>query len=210
MGLITRGIKAGSGTTAFVDGAGKTILAAEVNYDLDTAYTEVNGNLETTNLKAAAGIKGGQIASKPNGLDSTNINNDAVTATELKDDATGVAGAVTTDHIRTDAVTKAKIAAANVTKDKLTTSGETVAFSYATVGFGPTIATIPIVGTYPKATYDILVLHTKTITVTSGTVLTSLFADDAGANWVIKIMAMTSVGGATVQGSVVVSFIQKT
>lgn len=55
MGQIVRGTKAVGGVQ-FQDGAGKKVLAAEVNVDFDTAYTEINGLLDNTNVKANAAI----------------------------------------------------------------------------------------------------------------------------------------------------------
>lgn len=53
MGLIVRGTKAGTGTTAF---GSTTALSSEVNADFDTAYTLLNGNIENANIKSNAGI----------------------------------------------------------------------------------------------------------------------------------------------------------
>lgn len=64
---ITRSTKA-SGGTAFVDG--NIILASEVNADFDVIVNLVNGNIDTNNLSASAGIVSGQI------LDGTLLNAD--------------------------------------------------------------------------------------------------------------------------------------
>lgn len=48
MGTISRGTKAGTGTTDF--GTGTTILASEVNTDFNAVVNEVNGNLDANNL----------------------------------------------------------------------------------------------------------------------------------------------------------------
>ena len=53
-GTINRGNKTGTGTTAFGDAT--VIEAAELNTDLDTLYTLVNGNLDNSNIDAAAAI----------------------------------------------------------------------------------------------------------------------------------------------------------
>jgi hypothetical protein len=53
MGTITRGAKAGGGTDL---NSGQTADPAEVNTDFNTIVTEINGNLENVNVKAAAGI----------------------------------------------------------------------------------------------------------------------------------------------------------
>lgn len=54
MGTIVRGTKSATGTTAF--GASSTAKSSEVNTDFDTAYSEINGNIDNDNIKAAAAI----------------------------------------------------------------------------------------------------------------------------------------------------------
>lgn len=88
MGTINRGTKAGSGTTDFATGT--TILASEVNDDLNTVFNAVNGN-----------------------LDAANLADNAVTTVKITD------ANVTTAKIADLNVTTAKIAAANVTTAKL-------------------------------------------------------------------------------------------
>jgi len=53
VGIIVRGNKSTGGTT-LADGA--TIFADELDVDFDTGYSEINGNLEDVNIKAAANI----------------------------------------------------------------------------------------------------------------------------------------------------------
>lgn len=53
MGTITRGTKAGGGTGY---NSGQTIDPAEVNTDLNTVYTEFNGNIANVNVLATAAI----------------------------------------------------------------------------------------------------------------------------------------------------------
>lgn len=55
MALINRGNKSASGDTDFATGKG-TILASEVDTDFNTAYTEINGELDNDNIKTNAGI----------------------------------------------------------------------------------------------------------------------------------------------------------
>lgn len=59
MGTITRGTKAGGGTNF---NTAQTIDPAEDNVDLNIAYTEINGNLDNDNVKAAAAIVTSKIA----------------------------------------------------------------------------------------------------------------------------------------------------
>ena len=56
MAVIVRSIKSATSTTAWADGVGNKVLAAEHNADLDTIYAEFNGNIENANIKAAAAI----------------------------------------------------------------------------------------------------------------------------------------------------------
>lgn len=53
MGIIVRGTKAAGGT-AFT--ASTSAKASEVNTDFDTAYSEINGNLDNDNIKSSAAI----------------------------------------------------------------------------------------------------------------------------------------------------------
>lgn len=59
MGTITRGAKAGGGTGF---NAGQTGDPAEVNTDINTLYTEINGNLDNDNIDAAAAIVTSKLA----------------------------------------------------------------------------------------------------------------------------------------------------
>lgn len=97
MGTISRGTKSGTGTTDF--GTGTTILAAEMNTDLNAVFNVVNGN-----------------------LDDDNLANDAVTTAKITDLN------VTTGKLAANAVTTAKITDLNVTTGKLAV-GATVADS---------------------------------------------------------------------------------
>ena len=58
-GVVARAAKAGGGTDY---NTGETITAAEVNTDFNTLYTLQDGNIDTNNLDAAAGLVSGQIA----------------------------------------------------------------------------------------------------------------------------------------------------
>lgn len=116
---------------------GDIIDAIKFNVDFDTIYNEFNGNIDNANIKSGAGIIGSKIASSPNGIDTAQINDIAVTAAKLRfDAATDGNRAVTTNHIRDQAVNNAKILDSSI---KLPTkiSGfvcETVAFSISYPG----------------------------------------------------------------------------
>lgn len=59
MATISRGIKSGTGTTEYEDG--DTILASELNTDLNTIVNEINGALDDANIQAGADIDPGKI-----------------------------------------------------------------------------------------------------------------------------------------------------
>lgn len=69
MGTITRGAKVGGGTDF---NTGQTASSTEMDVDLDTAYTEVNGNLENVNFDAAAAIVSSKVL-----VDGTRVTNSA-------------------------------------------------------------------------------------------------------------------------------------
>jgi hypothetical protein len=104
-----------------VDGV-DTAFGSQVLGNDQAIVAVVNGGLATDNLSPSAGIKGGQLSTLfgeriPTGA----LADDSVTSAILDDDpaAGSPTAAVTADHIRGGAVTKEKIAAANVTLDKL-------------------------------------------------------------------------------------------
>src|SRR5690349_20024596 len=77
-----------------------------VTADVKTIYDEFNGNIDTTNVKSSgAGFTGSQLASKPNGVSTANINAKAVTSVELANDrAVDASRAVGTDHIKNQSI----------------------------------------------------------------------------------------------------------
>ena len=119
----------------FVDGT--IAYADQVDDELNQIHNLVNGGLDSTNSAANAGYTGAQIASAPAGVDTTNINDDAVTAAKLRDSAvTDGDRAVTTDHIRNLAVNKSKLATAagqKITSEQMGDIKEERAFSQVTV-----------------------------------------------------------------------------
>lgn len=64
---------------------GETLTATQLNAFANAITAVVNGTLDTTNLKAAAAIKGTQLASSPNGISAGNINTGAVTSLGVQD-----------------------------------------------------------------------------------------------------------------------------
>jgi len=54
MGTIARGTKSATGTVNF--GASTPAKSSEVNTDLNTIVTAINGNIDNDNVKAGAGI----------------------------------------------------------------------------------------------------------------------------------------------------------
>jgi hypothetical protein len=121
-----------------------TALGSDV-YGNDKSITDVvNGQLATDNLAPNANIKGGQLSGAVGErVPLTKMEDDAVDARVLKDDPTGVAGAVTVDHVRSAAISKPKLAGAAVSFDKVDGLYQTQAFSfvltqaYDTAGAGP-------------------------------------------------------------------------
>lgn len=109
------------------------IDALKFNNNFDTLYGEFNGNIDNANIKSLAGIEGTKIAPSPNGIPTDRLNNDAVTDVKLSDHASADASrAVGELHIKTDAVVKRIIKAANVSLNKLDVLVEAKAFSIAT------------------------------------------------------------------------------
>jgi len=101
MGLIVRSTKAGS-TTSFATSfsLGNTLLVADLDTDLNTIYTTVNGSIDENNLANSA-----VITSKIAAL--------AVTSTKLD------AASVTNSKLASDSVSTVKIQNLNVTAAKL-------------------------------------------------------------------------------------------
>ena len=87
MALIARGTKS-NGSTSLADG--DDILAAELNADFDTAFDEINGGLDSTNI-AAGGVTNVAVAA---GIDAAKIDDYSATATEMRLETNpGVSGA---------------------------------------------------------------------------------------------------------------------
>lgn len=59
MGLISRATKAGSGTGNYAPNT--TAKSSEVNVDVNTLFTEINGNLDDANIKSGADIDSSKI-----------------------------------------------------------------------------------------------------------------------------------------------------
>jgi hypothetical protein len=59
MGTIARGTKSATGTTNFA--ASTAAKASEVNTDLNTIVTAINGNLDNDNIKSGAGIEASKL-----------------------------------------------------------------------------------------------------------------------------------------------------
>jgi hypothetical protein len=133
MGLISR-----QATAPIADG--EIASGVEVENELTTIFNVVNGNLNTDNLSASAGIVSGQIAD----------------------------GAVTNAKIANNAVTTAKMIAAAVPKGSITTdaTGDTLTTS-GTIADVPSISSITLT---PGSTSDLIVCDfTAVIDSTSST-----------------------------------------
>lgn len=130
MGTINRAIKNVSGTKDWVIGA--SLLAAEINEDLNSIYDEFNGSIDADNLATGCvtAIKIGSSA-----VETAKINNHAVTTDKIApnavtsveiEDADGTSGQDTTQgegvkspHIQDDAVITSKIEDLAVTTAKI-------------------------------------------------------------------------------------------
>jgi len=174
MGFIVRPTKLGGGTDVV---SGNKVKASEWNGDINTAYSEINGNLDSSNIKSSgAGIKGTQLASAPDGVATVNLND----------------GSVSTAKIIDAAVTTPKVLAASLGEDKLkitihsktvsinTGTGVTsfIAHCYAddtgvnwtgrlalttekSGAFGLWSAAATPTSSFPKATYDLIGIYVK-------------------------------------------------
>lgn len=82
MGLVSRAYDFVNGTIAD---------AEEIDVELNTLFNELNGNLDVSNFKPAAGILGSMLASAPNGIPETKLNTNSVSTSKIVDlSVTGV------------------------------------------------------------------------------------------------------------------------
>lgn len=167
MGLISRPTKAVSGTGDFP--SGQLARSSEFNGDANTIYAEFNGNVDNANVKSNAGILGSKIASAPNGVGTSQINDLAVTAAKVAD-AT---------------LTKGKVAANELTLAQLNFIVETVTISGVGVSSGPNnYACNPTAR--PVATLEVVGLYVRRAVVNSGAPAVQVYgpiANDQGTNW---------------------------
>lgn len=125
MGLVTRPTKTGGFTTYTeeVANGNTTILASEVDADLNAIITGGVNNIETANINA-------------NGLDTAAIADNAITTDKIANDA------VTIDKIADDSVDTAQIVDEAVTTDKIAVNATINAFQGATVNTGLSFSTV--------------------------------------------------------------------
>lgn len=135
MGLVTRPTKTGGFTTYVeeVANGNTTILASEVDADLNAIITGGVNNIETANINSA-GLDTAAFAD--NSITTDKIANDAVTTDQIADDA------VTTDQIADDAVDTDQIADEAVTTDKIAIGDSVVSFVGAAVTTGLNFSTV--------------------------------------------------------------------
>lgn len=132
MAVIERPVKTG-GTRTYateVAGGNTTIRSAEVDADLNTAYAEVNGNLDNANIKPAAGIATTKIA-QDGGIVAGHIAASAVTNVKLATDAVTKTKITAGETIRTSASDAFALAVtiANTTETEITTGGANITAS---------------------------------------------------------------------------------
>lgn len=103
MGVPVRPNKPVGGLNGTVWLAGNDLLANELEADIVELYTVLTGNIDTTNIKALAGILGTQLAD--NTISTIKIINNAITDAKLSSDV-AVDGnrAVGANHIKNDVV----------------------------------------------------------------------------------------------------------
>ena len=113
MGVIVRPLKTGGGTDVV---AGNRILASEWNGDLNTIYTEFDGNIENANIKASAGIEGTKLADSPSGIPTGKYNDKSITSAKIANDsATDGLRAIGIDHIKNAAIIARTVKISTVT-----------------------------------------------------------------------------------------------
>ena len=119
MGIVSRTPKP-SNSNLLVFGAGKVISAAEVNADVQTLFTVVNGNLDTTNLSPAAGVLYSQLVLTDKILNSDINTAAAIDAAKLLDlsilSGKIAASAITTAKVATNAISKVATVASTTPK----------------------------------------------------------------------------------------------
>lgn len=64
---------------------GETLTASQLNATVQAFTAQINGNLDDSNVKATANIKGSKLASAPNGVPTSAINDGAVTSLKVLD-----------------------------------------------------------------------------------------------------------------------------
>mgnify|MGYP000847564817 FL=1 len=121
MGTITRGTKAGTGTTDF--GTGTTILASEVNTDFNTIANVINGNLDNNNIAAGAGIVYSKL-SLTGGIVNADVNSSAAIAGSKL--AVGASTPNSTGVTASTGLTIAETETTVATASAITTRGGTV------------------------------------------------------------------------------------
>lgn len=80
MTVITRPTKTGGGTDVV---ANNDVLAEEWNGDLNTIYSDYNGNIKNVNCAADMALDGTKLADSPSGVPSVKINDGAVIAAKI-------------------------------------------------------------------------------------------------------------------------------
>jgi len=92
MGTIARGVKSGTGTVNF--GSGDLAKSSEVNTDLNTIVTVINGNIDNDNIKSNAGIVASKLSLSTIAQNIANTGTFSNTGAVTITGATGITGAV--------------------------------------------------------------------------------------------------------------------
>lgn len=197
MGLIARNTKTG-GTTSFASEVAlgnDTILDSEVDADFDTAYAELNGNLDDDNIKVGANIATAKLAQDAGIVNAHIATAAAIAGTKLAVGAVAIAQ-------RNTPVTPADVAVtgseATLADDSITTTGGKVDLRFmAMFKFGFTTGSIYEIRFYRGATL-LFTLDSVSLAITSAATPVGLVLSDAPAagtyTYAVKAI-LTTQGG---------------
>jgi hypothetical protein len=198
--------------------------ADQVNADFDAVAAKF-GLIVDGDCAPAMDLDGNKLSSTPaKQVPEVKLGTKAVSARVLANDSadpgSDASRAVSGDHIKTLTVaalarflpalgiTGSKLAAATLGLDKLKVTVHTVAFgpvspsadNYATAVVTPSVS-------FPKATYELIALYAKNVTIVgSGT----LHANDSGANWAgLAAVAAPGTGPGSFSGTAVFVFLSR-
>lgn len=194
----------------FVGGPGNKAYANKVNENftaIANKFTEGPGGIADSDISATAAIRGTKISNIPgNRLPGDRIEDDAIGATQLKDDVTAGspnAAVQTAAHIKDAIITAAKLVAGTVAKDRMKVTEVTQVITNLGLPVGA-IATIAAVGVPALSTIVPLSLTFDSISSNGGApvvVEPGYGNGGTGVTWFTFAHNQT-VAGFTVSGTV--------